>query len=531
MLQESVSKLVYRVLKAYDIPITYHTVDQTLRMHPEYPSVQSISDAFDIWKVKHVVAKLTIEKLRALDVPVIAHLKRGDYVWVTQITDTKVHFLSSSGKGKTESHERFEKEWSGVVLAIEDITDAGEPDYRNERSKAIKERLIKYAFSAGFLVLLTLLTCLSWQKDDTLAFLPKILLLVINAAGCFISYILIRQEKLQSFNRLVQKFCKAGTHIDCNQVTQSHYSKLFGLISWAEVGMAYFSAVILWLAVAPFNAGWLSPLWLLVLVPLPFTVWSLFTQAFLIRKWCLFCCAIVCLLWGNACITFFFLPCISVMPVVESALLALLVLICTAAVMYITQTNTTDDKYAEQRETARIKYNYQTIQCHLAESRFETGNIGFVWGNKHSAQEITLYVSIACSYCGKAVQELKRLTGMYPDFCYRLIFSVKTNDFEHKSIVIISHFISLYKTMNKNEFFDMLGAWYTTLNKNLEALQKTYPAPSAQDCIEEINALYQFDQEAKVSYTPATLLNGRLLSQLYSWEDLFGITRTLNAEE
>ena len=100
------SKLLYRVFKAYNIPITYHTIEQTVLTHSEYPSMQSVSDAFDLWKIKHVVAKLTIEKLQALDVPVIAHLKRGGYIWVTQITDTKVYFCDASGKEKTENHEQ-----------------------------------------------------------------------------------------------------------------------------------------------------------------------------------------------------------------------------------------------------------------------------------------------------------------------------------------------------------------------------------------------------------------------------------------
>jgi len=61
--------------------------------------MQSISDALDFWKVKHTVMQLTLEKLRALDAPVIAYLKKNEFVWVTQITDSHVHYIKLTGRG------------------------------------------------------------------------------------------------------------------------------------------------------------------------------------------------------------------------------------------------------------------------------------------------------------------------------------------------------------------------------------------------------------------------------------------------
>ena len=84
--------------------------------------------------------------------------------------------------------------------------------------------------------------------------------------------------------------------------------------------------------------------------------------------------------------------------------------------------------------------------------------------------------------------------------------------------------------MNKNDFFDMLDTWYAMPKKSLDALQKEFPTTSVQVNREEIEALYQFSQQAKIGYTPAILINGKLSSQLYSYRDLYGISRTLNAE-
>ncbi len=520
--------LLSKVLTIYKVPVSFRTIERVILTHPGYPSMQCISDTLDSWKVKHVVMKLSLEKLRALDVPVIAHLKRGKFVWVTQVTETEVFFWNASGTKKVEHHDHFEKNWSGVALAIENVDGAGEPDYKEKRKKEIKENVFKYAFAGACAALLTILLCFSWVNDSCLPLLPKFLLLLVNAAGCYIGYTLIRQEKRQP-SRLVQKFCKAGKNIDCHQVTASPYSKLFGIVSWAELGMAYFTTVILWMIIAPAGSDWLGPLWWFLLVPLPFTVWSLFTQAFLIRKWCLFCCAIVLLLWINAGILYFFLSFGNVFPVAGLALVVLLFLVCTAAVMYVNKT-VSRDPYSGQREIVRIKFNFHTLQGQLSESCFETKTAGFVWKNSQASSEISLYVSIACSFCGAAVKELRRLTDIYPDLCYRLLFSYST-DMNEEPKAIIRHFIRLYNTMGKDEFFDMLDAWYAMPQKSLPALQEQFPAMAGHHEDDELEALSRFRQQAdSIHYTPAIFINGQLLSEEYAYPDLYPIARSLNAQ-
>jgi len=78
------SKFLFNVLKANGISITYQTIEKNILTHPEYPSMQSISDAFDSWMVKHVVMKLSLEKLHALNVPVIDFAKRNLILTVTE---------------------------------------------------------------------------------------------------------------------------------------------------------------------------------------------------------------------------------------------------------------------------------------------------------------------------------------------------------------------------------------------------------------------------------------------------------------
>ncbi len=274
----------------------------------------------------------------------------------------------------------------------------------------------------------------------------------------------------------------------------------------------------------------MSSLWWFSFIALPFTIWSLIVQVFVIRKWCLFCCSVVFLLWVNAIVLTIYHPQPVNISILDTALLVLLFLSCLVTVIEVSITSGSQERlYAQQRETARIKYDIRTIQAQLSEIKLEIGNMNFVWGSLQS-YDITLFVSIACSHCRKAVKELKWLSETYPNFSYRLIFAVYSEKYD-ESNAIVCHLISLYRAMNRNKFWDILDVWYTMPNKNLETLQKAYPILNTQNNKEELDALYQFSQQSKIGYTPAVLINGRLLSQLYSYLDLYGIARALNAKE
>ena len=139
-MSNQIAKLLFKVLREYGVPITYRTIEQCIKVHPDYPLIQSISDVLDVWKVKHVSMKLSLEELRALKVPTIVFLNNKRYIWVTKVTDSNVYFFDDSGKETIESSDRFEQEWTGVALAIENIDDAGDPNYKEVHKEEIKEK-------------------------------------------------------------------------------------------------------------------------------------------------------------------------------------------------------------------------------------------------------------------------------------------------------------------------------------------------------------------------------------------------------
>ena len=54
---------------------------------------------------------------------------------------------------------------SGILLAVQDVTDAGEPNYREERIKEVKKSIFKYSFAGVFIALLAVLAYFSWENN------------------------------------------------------------------------------------------------------------------------------------------------------------------------------------------------------------------------------------------------------------------------------------------------------------------------------------------------------------------------------
>lgn len=517
--------VLIRLLKFYRIRIDAGAIEATILSHPDYPSIKCISDALDYWNIKHAVFKPGLEKLHALGIPVIAHLKQGEFVWVELVTETNVYYRQAGYGIKNLSREEFDEIWSGAVLAVRDVSEAGEPD-RSECRRRTREKLIRYGSLIAGALLWIYLAAISRQQDTQPAYWCKPALLAINLSGWYICRMLIRHE-MQHSGRFADMFCKHGTHIDCNRVIGSRFSKVGGVITWAELGSAWFIAALLWVTLAPFYPGWVSSLSLFVFAALPVTLWSLAVQAFVIRKWCLFCCASILLLWGNLLILATSGGLFLHRGFPGIFILALLFLACIGAVhFYKKESGMQADVYAKQREIARVKYNAKVIRSQFSPIKYEPGNAGFTFGNVASSSEIALYVGAECAYCGNAVKELQKVVRLYPRLCCRIIFAVYPNkdDITNKTVSYMERY---YRAKNRTDFLDMLNAWYAMPKKSLSELQDRFPAGApdtdSEPMVHGLNRL--------IPYTPAIFVNGYLLSQMYTFQDLTGIARTLDVEK
>lgn len=518
--------LITKIIKFYHIQILSETIKDSILSHPDYPNINCISDSFDSWRIKHTVAHLSLDRLCILDIPAISSFSNGDYIWILQVTKDKVYYKTDTFRLEIKDRIDFEKQWTGVSLVIENVNNAQEHNYKIKHKKILRERICKYSLCGAIIFISIIFTSVAWGNDTETSFLIKLLLLLNNIFGWILSFLLLKKETNHS-RSFLHKFCKIGSIVDCNEVINSKWAIAFLGASWSSIGIAYFTTVIIWILFAPINSNWVIPLWWIFLGAFPFIIWSLFTQTFLIKKYCLFCCLTLI----SLCLNIIFIDFIKLLdvktPILESIILITVFGALVLAAIYLKCIKSNRHIHLK-RELARIKYNRETLYSHLSNEKYEIEDLGFTWGDIQSDNEVAIYVSLSCVHCNRAVKELNWLIDTYPKLRYRLILDVNSDNINDYQNRIICQLYYIYHSETKEFFFDTISALY---DKQTEELSANGSSSCQINNVQGIiNTTFRFCQNSRISFTPALFINSKLLSNLYAYNNLTGIIQTLSSQ-
>ncbi len=123
------------------------------------------------------------------------------------------------------------------------------------------------------------------------------LIILLKVCGLFVSWILV----LGTLDApLFKRFCPHSPWFDCRKVINSPAGKIFNLIHTADLGVLYFGGSLLALIFSAFSYFFyfrLVFLALLNLLTLPYTLFSVLYQAFIIKKWCALCLIVQAIFW------------------------------------------------------------------------------------------------------------------------------------------------------------------------------------------------------------------------------------------
>ena len=178
---------------------------------------------------------------------------------------------------------------SGIVLQAYPDENSIEPDYS-------KHHLLEIAKVAKRWILI-LCTCLlgvwGFVEGRLYTNLSTILLTAVDLAGLGVAW-LLTLKSLKVKSATADSVCGVLQKHGCDHVLEDKASSFFGIFSWSEVGLAYFSVSLAVLLIFPQMIGTLA---LINACCLPFTFWSIWYQKFRIKTWCTLCVITQCLLW------------------------------------------------------------------------------------------------------------------------------------------------------------------------------------------------------------------------------------------
>ncbi len=275
--------LLTHILSLAGIDFTEQSVKQVVESF-EIDSITNFSSFLDHYRIANMAVRLQPSQLAQATFPCIAHCltpNSPSYFIVIEGLDNGLVAYFEEGKGMViENIETFSKIWSGSLLLLAPDAQSGEPNYaankRQEGLKQIEKGLTVLSLSLFFAVGL-------WYSNTW----PVAICWLLAWFGLGVSVLLLLQEVGVSMP-IVQKICGLGnkeSENNCGSVTQSSGAKLFGWLSWSEVGIVYFIGLILSIFINSVNVFTA----IVVFFTLLFVPYSLYYQAFIVKKWCVLC--------------------------------------------------------------------------------------------------------------------------------------------------------------------------------------------------------------------------------------------------
>lgn len=221
--------ILYRFLKELSVKISYGSIRQSLDT-PMGNTLRGISDALDEFHIVHEVYQLPAEYLKELECPFISVIQNGHFCIVKNMNEKEVMLISDKGKKSIVSLEFFLTIWKGTVLIIDPLQTVQQEFYYRVK------QIVSYLYIYRYLIILALAGMIYLFVNH--AHIGETLFNLMTWVGLAVAIGIIYKE---SYDKdFLQRFCKIGTVVDCNEILHSKAANIGGAVSLGEMALLYF---------------------------------------------------------------------------------------------------------------------------------------------------------------------------------------------------------------------------------------------------------------------------------------------------
>lgn len=509
--------LFLHLCEALHIPHTSNYTNQLFDAHPYKYTLFGLHRMLTEYGVESEGMRFADkeEALSSLQVPFVAQVA-NDLAVITEITDTEVIYMWYD-KTLRVSHELFLSQWSGVALLVSPSSESGEPHYEAHRRAEKILRLKRWGAIGSMAIILV---CLLVRQAPLFTLLHALMLL-LNAAGIFVSYLLLlRQLKISSAT--ADRLCTLLRRATCTDVLETPAAIAAFGISWSEVGAAYFSVNLLTLLLAP---SLLPVLYILSVAALSYSLWSLWYQYFRAHSWCALCLLvqIVFVLQAAAsiiglCTSGFPLPSLLPSSLLLAAYLSVL-LILHLTLPVITKARKADQWKGELNSFKLKREVFENLLHKEKHFQPETTS-SILFGNPDSPFRLTLLTN---PYCNPCAARHARLSGIRAtECCVEIVFSSFGAEYDRTCRWLIA----AYQQLGADRAWTLYEEWYAGGKARLDAFFDGLRLdPDAEQAGEEYARHRAWREQTGFSATPTLLVNGYKMPQSYQIEDFINLMK------
>lgn len=451
--------------------------------------------------------------LQLITPPFIAQLNTG-FAVVSNINSDSITFYLNKDIITTDI-VAFTNSWSGNLLLTQLNIDSIEPNYTYNIKKQVT-RIMKKCL----LCLIILFLTISYLETLSKLRLCDTILLFVNVIGIFIGTLIYFKQYRKS-HIISEKLCSIISPSGCNNVMSSPASLLWGDISLSEIGLGYFVSNIIIILIAP---SLLAYTFIVNILSLPFTLWSIWYQWFKIKDWCMLCILIQIIQWGLFIVYAVFANSLmlDMFSLMDAIITCCIYGMTTLGLHYMGR------QYVKVNELSQYILAYNSLKNHPdvfrtllnkdSKSQINFCDSQIIFGNKMASTVVTVFSNPHCKPCSLMHKRLTKILDKYSnDICVQYVFSSFGEQWNDSSKFLIrSYLYNKIETAREifNEWFDH------GMDFPKEMMKKYSYSDNEAAESDEFQKHITCIQSNNISETPTIFINGNRLPDIYSIEDV-----------
>ncbi|MBQ8529672.1 MAG: hypothetical protein IJ430_00700 [Parabacteroides sp.] len=408
----------------------------------------------------------------------------------------------------------FLEHWSGVVLYLYPNENSIEPEYKKHFYKNLFSNTTNVILIICIIALLTSIGIGDKLYKNTY----NLLMFITNTGGAIISYLLLLKQL--NISKYIDTICNSLLKkSECGNVIDSSHSKFFNLFSWAEVGFSYFISNILILIL--FNNIFIF-VCIFNIVALPFTIWSIWCQKYVIKQWCSLCLLVQIILW-----IIFFINCISdkiywyntnYFGFLSVGLIYTFLLFIINQISHFIEQHRkliiSEQKFKSLKGIKDI-FNIVLERENFYPVKNYKSNIVFHGSNNNNT--IYYFTNPYCEPCAKKHNEIDSILNTKKHCTIKFIFLSFGDKWDDGGRCLIA----AYYQHNKEKTLSIYRDWFLEGKYNKDSFIKKYQLDIYSSEVEKELANHKMiSKELNISTTPLLLINGYVFPYLYDMIDL-----------
>lgn len=443
---------VFLYLKSIDVKIDKNDYIYQVESHPETPSLLAFSDALSFFGIPNGAFTIEFQDFDHLPDTFLTILDVGNGHLILSYIEKKgqnILYTDHEGVQKSISLTEMENVWTGAVLAAEnngEITKSSNSFY----AKLLPTLIICAVFLILFFIGGWFLSGFGF----------------ITMIGLFFSFEAIKTE-LGFESGFSAQLCDGSEKSSCSQIINSEKGKIAGF-KLSDLSIFLFGTQLLSLVVL--NQDFLNNYYFLIGVSLlaciPFTLYSIYFQMKVEKKWCPICLSIIGVIYAQLIYLMFNMTGILSKVNIDFTTISLLAAVAAAfagAYFFVKKALISYGKLKKDTEfDSRYIRHYPYFKNILTSTEpLHLKAEPILLGNPNAPVTITFITSPLCGYCREANDFLQRIYNQYKNQVNIKIRFNMTGVVTAEVEEMLIQLLNIYQTKGEDKFIEALHDWYS----------------------------------------------------------------------